>query len=408
MVRVPLKKKDKALTANKINIENILNLIDTDLQDKLVEQFKVDKWVTKLKANLLFKLILFTLFKDRYLSLRAIADNYSTFQFRSFEHYALGKTAHSSIQNRLETLNYRYVEAIYKDVYARVEKVYGCQQLEHKYNIIRFDSTLAHSFSHLIQGMHVGNTSRNKVQVKFATVFKGEGLLNMHFFNDQAHLSEETTLSELVLTQSYQDKDLVVFDMGLKGREHWVQIHEQGTVFVTRALENIRKEVIESYAIVDNYSEDGRLRFVSDEKVFVYQSRNKKETRVAFRLICAIDVYSGKSVNFVTNSFGMDCRAVAACYRKRWEIEVLFRFMKQEMHLGHLVSHHLNGILNMLYITQIAAMLVLLYKNANDITGHRTAKRQFYKAFELHLIDKMTQDEEHLQILKANIKELKE
>jgi IS4 transposase len=63
-------------------------------------------------------------------------------------------------------------------------------------------------------------------------------------------------------------------------------------------------------------------------------------------------------------------------YRRRWDIEVFFRFIKQELSFKHFVSTSVNGIMIMLYVTLMLAMLVLMYKKANEL-GYKTAKRRF-------------------------------
>ncbi|KAA6304035.1 hypothetical protein EZS27_044321, partial [termite gut metagenome] len=63
-------------------------------------------------------------------------------------------------------------------------------------------------------------------------------------------------------------------------------------------------------------------------------------------------------------------------YKCRWDIEVFFRFIKQELNVSHLVSLNKNGIEVMLYMTLIVAMFVLIYKRTNEI-GYKTAKRRF-------------------------------
>jgi IS4 transposase len=69
-------------------------------------------------------------------------------------------------------------------------------------------------------------------------------------------------------------------------------------------------------------------------------------------------------------------KEIAEAYRKRWDIEVFFRFIKQELNMSHLVSLNKNGIQVMLYMTLIVSMLILMYKKANQI-GYKTAKRRF-------------------------------
>ena len=78
----------------------------------------------------------------------------------------------------------------------------------------------------------------------------------------------------------------------------------------------------------------------------------------------------------VTNNFEYSAKEITQAYRRRWDIEVFFRFIKQELNVSHLVSLNKNGIQVMLYMTLIVAMLILIYKNANNI-GYKTAKRRF-------------------------------
>jgi IS4 transposase len=62
-------------------------------------------------------------------------------------------------------------------------------------------------------------------------------------------------------------------------------------------------------------------------------------------------------------------------YRRRWDIEVFFRFLKQEVNFSHFISLNENGIRVILYMTLIAAMLIMIYKKENE-TGFKTAKRR--------------------------------
>ena len=62
-------------------------------------------------------------------------------------------------------------------------------------------------------------------------------------------------------------------------------------------------------------------------------------------------------------------------YKKRWDIEVFFRFIKQELNFSHLMSTNINGIKIVLYMTLILSMLIHIYKKYNK-TGFKTAKRR--------------------------------
>ena len=69
-------------------------------------------------------------------------------------------------------------------------------------------------------------------------------------------------------------------------------------------------------------------------------------------------------------------KEIADIYKQRWDIEVFFRFIKQELNVSHFLSVSENGINIKLYMTLIASMLLLLYKKINDL-GYKTVKRRF-------------------------------
>jgi IS4 transposase len=71
-----------------------------------------------------------------------------------------------------------------------------------------------------------------------------------------------------------------------------------------------------------------------------------------------------------------DPSSIIAIYKKRWDIEVFFRFIKQELNFKHFISTNLNGISIILYMTLILAMLILVYKKLNGL-GCKTARRRF-------------------------------
>ena len=107
------------------------------------------------------------------------------------------------------------------------------------------------------------------------------------------------------------------------------------------------------------------------------ENRDGKSCKVdnEFRLVVIKNEKTGKEFWFLSNEFELSAKEISEYYRKRWDIEVFFRFLKQELNLTHLVSLNKNGIEVMVYMTMIASMLLLIYKKANNL-GYKTAKRR--------------------------------
>jgi len=101
------------------------------------------------------------------------------------------------------------------------------------------------------------------------------------------------------------------------------------------------------------------------EKITTTRSNNKGKVRKKENIFV-----------FITNNMELSPKEIAQIYKQRWDIEVFFRFIKQELNASHFISVSKNGITVMLYMTLIAAMLLQIYKKINGL-GYKTAKRRF-------------------------------
>lgn len=79
----------------------------------------------------------------------------------------------------------------------------------------------------------------------------------------------------------------------------------------------------------------------------------------------------------MTNIADLSAYEIAAIYKQRWDIEPFFKFLKQHLNLTLLVARNINGIRVMIYMTLILAMLLIVYKKLNNISGYKIAKFRF-------------------------------
>lgn len=376
--------KEKLLGKAGVPVSELLNAIDQTYLSELATELGADKWVLKLKAKTVFNLLLYSLLQSDKVSLRGMEDNYSSALFKAIEGLTLeAATAHSSIRDRLTQIDVSYFERIYQQVCQELGQHYDQPALA-RYNIKRYDSTMIHVFGHLMQGMKVGNSSKNKFQVKLTTELTNDFGVRMKFFSDQAHLSEETALREVIEQSQHGSDDLVVFDRGLKSRATFKDFSQGGVQFVTR-LNLTAKYLVRRPHQPLPYVQHDEIEVLGDDVVYLYGDGGKIVEH-DFRLIRVRRKQDDKQLLFLTNLTDVSAYLVAYIYRQRWKIETFFRFMKQQMNLTHLVSHNANAIQVVLYCSLIAAMLVLIYKKTNQIKFYKSAKIQFFKELQATVI----------------------
>lgn len=403
--------KRSELKTNKTSVKELMGLIPAHLHTQLVDELKMDAGIDKLKSKWLFDLILYSLFSPIRISLRRMQEHATSSSFSYYSHVALDHVAHTSIRSRLLKINPAYFRQIYEHLYDQLSLHYEQKTLLNKFRLKRYDSTMIAVFAHLIDGMRVGNSSKNKRQVKFTTELSGSGLIRMQFFSDQPHLSEETALKEVIQQGSHHADEIVVFDAGLKSRKSFQEFDLANIQFVTRLNANpryeLQSETPQNFEPIEKKLKDQLPQTAPVLKdQIVHLAQNGKEwLEHDFRLI-QVDIGEEHPLGILTNITSLAPEIIAAIYLMRWEIEVLFRFLKQEMDFSHFVSFDPNAIEVMMYCSMIAAMLILVYKRKNEINSYKKAKIQFLKELDAICMLALIEDDVGIQFLKERLREV--
>lgn len=153
---------------------------------------------------------------------------------------------------------------------------------------------------------------------------------------------------------------------------------------MTRINQTKSFKIIEENKL-DNELETETLTVQSDEIVYLYYEA-KMLLKERFRLIKTESKTTGEIMFFLTNIEDMGADEITDIYKKRWDIEVFFKFIKQHLHFKHFMSYNENGIKVMMYMTMIAAILILIYKKLNEITSYKIAKYQFVEELNMEII----------------------
>ncbi len=385
---------------HKTNIQQILRLIPDELLSKLALNTKVDYCAKVLQGERLFYLLLYAILRSERISQRYLEDVFKTRHFKFLFNYSVGlKVSHSSISEKLSKINLDFFKQAYESIYERFNQVYSTKEQE-QLCLIRVDSSMvAEACTKLQKGMSVGKKKtkepeNQKKQVKYTMAYDGAGICLAEMLTESRYLSEDIAIPQVINNLIKIDKEhrnLYVFDRGVSSLNSYNKLTEQQAQFVCRIKTNRKKELVHSLMESNTELDLGSLELVSDEVIHLFDSAKNCFSTVEYRLIVAkrkVELDTTPPQNkgkfkrvenefyFLTNNFEMSAKQVTQCYKKRWDIEVFFRFIKQELNFKHFLSVNENGLQVMLYMTLIVAMLLMLYKRTNEI-GFVTAKRRF-------------------------------
>ena len=358
-----------------------------ELLENISEQVQVDFQVKKLHGALFFNLLLYGVLKRGKLSTRLLEQLYNSSAFEKIGQTNGHQTRHSSIADRLNNINVKFFQALFEQLQKQLEKNYVKTSSRDAKKLIRFDSTMVAIAAGLIkEGMTVGKTAKKtpgKKQLKFTIGLKEELPTDIHLYTQNTYLNEDKAIGEAIFKSSHTINSIAVFDRGVTARKTYDALEDEQILFVTR----LRPDAVYNFLETHSNVEGKKTAALTFEKDIIVSLQNGKhvDSKYNYRLIKA-KLKDGKPISFLTNVMDLATEEIADIYKRRWDIEVFFKFLKQELNIERLLSESRNGIEVVMYVRLIAAMLILIFKKQNDITGYKIAKAIFEEELELEII----------------------
>lgn len=366
-----------------MEVGRLISLLPESTLSELALSTNVDRYAKKLQGELIFKLLLHCILSYKDNSLRTMESAYESLAFKLLNtSVKSGKIRFSSISERLSSIEPAYFERLYG---ACLEH-YGRLLAPSKPSLVRFDSTIVALSGKLLRvGYQLkGGDARHLRQLKF-TVGLSSLPVAVHFFTEQSYTSENRALKEALLSFRPSQGDIVrVFDRGITSRKTYDELTEANIPFVSRLNVNSKCEIHTENQLPAPL-QTPTLTINSDCLVYLFREQSVR-ANYPVRCIRASRKEDGKEIIFVTNINDLSATDITLLYRHRWDIEVFFKFLKQELNFGHLINRSENGIKVMLYTTMIAAILLLTYKELNGLKGYKIMKQKFINELEKALM----------------------
>lgn len=341
----------------------IMKLIDKSTFVQLVKEKKSDHYYKAFKSWDQLIVMLFGIF-SRCDSMAEICEGMRALGGK-LNHLGLQKapaksTAGDGLRNRdssfFEALYYRLVEQ-YKS-FLSDSRTYGLTFKE----LLIIDSSTIRLFSDILKG--VGRNPKNDGKKK--------GGLKVHMLIDAvqsvakfvritaAKVHDKNFLMQITVPAH----SMLVFDRAYNYYRQFAKWSEQMIYFVTRQKKNAVCEILKT--IKDEVIPKGKFGVYREEFIEVGYKENKEEKRLKLRRVYYCDEKNRQFV-FITNNFEITAEEVAFIYKKRWQIELLFKKMKQNFQLHYFYGENENAIKTQVWCTLIAQLLLTVIQKIASV-----------------------------------------
>jgi len=155
-----------------------------------------------------------------------------------------------------------------------------------------------------------------------------------------------------------------VFDKGYCRFDWWTEINNSKAFFVTRAKKNMRLRRAK-WRYVRKTTGNG-FTIIDDAEV-VFASKGDSRLPIPLRRI-RVKRDKGGTITLITNDLARTAIEIAALYKGRWQIELLFRWIKQHLNIRKFMGANDNAVRLQILAAMIAYLLLRLAMRANRIT----------------------------------------
>jgi hypothetical protein len=333
------------------NMQRFFGFIPQGTLNALIEKYQADKWVQTLFTFNLIKLyLLMHLLKPKLTTLRAIVRFSANCLFKSFT--GLTSLSRNGLSKANHDLDYRLFAELLDHLLLRAKR-----NIQRKLNQIKiFDTTFMMLSLKLFP---------------WSARCSGKGCVKLGLRIDLGQTLPDKIVIE---TKNTNDNKLFekmidfassgityLFDRGFFTIQVLDQIHDTKNFFITRKHSCYRCRSLKNFKLKKYKTQ--HLQILKDQLVQIGARKNKAKNK--FRLITA-QTHEGEVLFFLTNRFDLSPLDICELYTLRWEIETLFKWLKQYLKINQFISRSLNGVMSQIYIALIFQTLLNLYHNQNQ------------------------------------------
>jgi Transposase DDE domain/Domain of unknown function (DUF4372) len=192
----------------------------------------------------------------------------------------------------------------------------------------------------------------------WASWSRQKGAVKLHLtLNHAGYLPEALVIttgaySELTIArrQRYAKGTILIMDRGFLHFGWFQQLDQNGVYFVTRIKRDTRYEVVEHRRVSGE-------TIISDDLVRMTARRSRKRYPKTLRLI-TLQTEDGQRLEFLTNHMKLSAATIADIYKDRWQIEVFFKLIKQNLRIKSFIGSSANAAWTQIWTAMIAMLVI--------------------------------------------------
>ena len=304
-------------------------------------------------------------------SLRDIVDNLSAQAHRLY-HLGSAKLSRSTLSRINEDKPYTLYEALFGTLLAR------CQTVEPSHNF---------RFKNPLYSLDASTIDLCLSMFPWADFRTTKGAIKLHVgLNHKGYLPEFVTITEgkkqdvtVGRLMNFPKGSIVVIDKGYNDYSWYNSLTSKEIFFVTRLKSNAR------YRIISRRPVQKEKGLTCDQTIEFTGIQTAKKCPIQLRRISYKDPETGKQYVFLSNNFHLSAKTIANIYKARWQIELFFKWIKQNLKIKSFIGTSKNAVMTQIWIALCVYLLLSFLKFQSKLDK---SMQQILRLLQLNLFEK--------------------
>lgn len=354
---------------NNSTFHQITKLIDWSLFSKYVDQHKGDYRVRHLRMKDQFLSLLYAQLSGSK-SLREIEAGLQSHQAKLY-HAGLRSVKKSTLADA----NSKRPSAVYLQFFTHFLNTMTSGTRRHMKDVTRLIDATRIALPASTNSW--ARASKNKTALKLQIVFDPDQALPL-----EAEMTS-TLVNDICFAKSLKLEPgaTYVFDLGYYSFDWWAKMDDLGCRFVSRLKRNATPEIIKHLPVPEGSN------VLSDTICQLKPTAGKRGRNPLCKPIRVLKVRieTGKVIRVVSNDLDSPAVEIAALYKQRWDIELFFKWIKQNLKLKHYLGTSKTAVWTQILVALIGYLLISMLKKQLNYSGSKTS---IIRLIRIHLMEK--------------------
>ena len=330
-------------------LNQILQFLPQSEFEAVIKKFKADRYVKYFKTKSLFVVHLYAQIRKKD-SLRDIVCGLEQHQSKWY-HLGLEKIKRSTISDANNRVPYLVYESLFYAMLKKCNRLTPNTSFKFKNPLYALDSSI---IDLCLSVFDWAKFRRTKGGLKLHCLFDLK--TQIPAFNVITTAKEADVKVAKETTLPLIPDSIVTFDRAYIDFSLFQAYQDAKVFFVTRTKENLRFEFLGQHDIPKKKG----LQF--DQTVQIKNPKQRKKYPGKLRLIGYFDHDTNKTYLFLTNNFKLAAITITQIYKARWQIELFFKWIKQNLKIKTFLGTSKNAVLSQIWVAMIYTLLLAYIK----------------------------------------------